>query len=397
MAQHPRPVGPTGVNAAATFTSSMSQGSRPERSPIRAAWRPTTRYMGWQVAQTTHVQAPYIPAMGQGWHPDRNREFLARNAQGWQANLLTFAVVMTPEMFAGSHPDRSRAWLAPRIPLPLSQTTHVPAAFSVNMSQGSVPDRARPHVLGKLGWQTSQTTFAVEMTPEMFGGWHPDTSRAWIAPRIPLPFSQTTHDEADFSVEMSQGQHPDQPRLPFRGPVGWQVSQTTHVAAAFSLDMSQGHHPDQRRLHVLGNAGWQTSQPTFAVQITQDMLAGWHPDRSRAWLAPKIPLPVSQTTHVAAAFSVEMSQGQLPALKWHPPPRLQIWPWFLPEVAEAHGASAARPANTEAVFVAAFNANSDAVFSLALPANTDTYFTVTVPANSDAGTLALFSANTDAV
>lgn len=50
----------------------------------------------------------------------------------------------------------------------------------------------------------------------------------------------------------------------------------------------------------------------IAASFGPEMAQGSRPDRSRAFLAPRIPLPVSQTTHVAAAFSPEMSAGSRP-------------------------------------------------------------------------------------
>jgi hypothetical protein len=115
------------------------------------------------------------------------------------------------------------------------------------------------------------------MTPDMFAGWHPDTHRIRLAPRIPLP-----------------------------------ASQTTHVAAAFSPDMVEGHQPPSARPHVIGKFGWHTSQPTFVVQMTPEMFAGLHPDSPRIQLGPRIPLPIAQTSHVAAAFTPDMVTGQKP-------------------------------------------------------------------------------------
>ena len=52
------------------------------------------------------------------------------------------------------------------------------------------------------GFSIAQVTFQVQMTPEMWAGWRPDSGRLFLAPRIPLPVSQTTHVENAFTSSM---------------------------------------------------------------------------------------------------------------------------------------------------------------------------------------------------
>ena len=73
--------------------------------------------------------------------------------------------------------------------------------------------------------------------------------------------------------------------------------------------MIAGVHPDQPRLAILARVGWSSSQPTFLAQMTAEQFAGWHPDSGRGFLAPRLPQPFAQTTHVSALFSLEMVQG----------------------------------------------------------------------------------------
>jgi hypothetical protein len=262
------------INDAASFTSSMVDGSHPD-SP-RLFIKPR---QGWQISQPTHTAAAFSAEMVAGAHPDK-AALPFRAKIGWTWSEHTFATQMTPEQFAGWHPDTGRLFLAPRIPQPLDQTkANTAAPFGYEMVAGWHPDTGRFFVKPRQGWQDSQTTFDVTMTPEMWTGSRPDTSRLWIAPRIPLP-----------------------------------ISQTTHVAAPFGQEMVVGHHPDTARFTVTGKAGWQTTQTTFLVQMTPEMFAGWHPDQSRAWLAPRIPLPISQPTHVSAPFSPEMVAGHQPPI-----------------------------------------------------------------------------------
>jgi hypothetical protein len=288
----------------APFVPSMSAGYGPEKNRERLPLR-----IGWSVSQTTHDAAPFSLEMSAGWVPDRNRErlplrtgwsisqptqtdapFSIEMVKGWQPESArvfrvklgwswsehTFDLVMSPDMFGGWHPDTSRAFLAPRLGQPLSQTAqHVAAPFTPEMVAGSGPDRARLFVKPRLGWQWAETTFDVQMTAEMFAGSHPDTSRAWLAPRIPLPLAQPSHVSAPFGHEMVAGQHPDLPRQPFKA-----------------------------------KDGWQTAQLAFVVQMTPDQWAGWLPSAPRIFLGPKIPLPISQPTHVNAPFTPDMVAGK---------------------------------------------------------------------------------------
>jgi hypothetical protein len=54
--------------------------------------------------------------------------------------------------------------------------------------------------------------------------------------------------------------------------------------------------------------GWSHLPPDIPA-FSIEMIRGWHPDSPNIFLAPRIPLPVSQTTQVNAAISVEMFQG----------------------------------------------------------------------------------------
>ena len=410
MAQHPRQTGPSGQNDATTFEPAMVQGWKPEQprlfssrnvqglalsqtthvqAPIFPSMfqgsmppspRPFRVKLGWTwsdiisaqmtvemwegempsrpriflgprigqpLSQTSHTSAPLSLEMSAGNRPDFPRLPFSAHV-GWQTSQPTFQVQMTTEQFQGAIPDRSRAWLAPRIPLPLSQTTHISAPVSSDMVEGWQPDRARLPFQGPIGWQSSQTTFQVQMTPEMWAGHHPDQSRAWLAPRIPLPLSQTSHQAAAVSPDMVDGWQPDRARAPFTAPSGWATSQTTfavvmtpemwkgsqpdtsrawiapkiplpisqtaqHVQAPFTYDMVAGSKPDRPRPAFSAPQGWVTSQLTFIVAMTPDMFKGWVPDRYRQTLGPRIPLPISQTSHVSAQFGVEMVTGNQPA------------------------------------------------------------------------------------
>jgi hypothetical protein len=326
---------------AAPFSLEMSAGWVPDRNRERLPLR-----TGWSISQPTQTDAPFSIEMVKGWQPESARVF--RVKLGWSWSEHTFDLVMSPDMFGGWHPDTSRAFLAPRLGQPLSQTAqHVAAPFTPEMVAGSGPDRARLFVKPRLGWQWAETTFDVQMTAEMFAGSHPDTSRAWLAPRIPLPLAQPSHVSAPFGHEMVAGQHPDLPRQPFKAKDGWQtaqlafvvqmtpdqwagwlpsapriflgpkiplpISQPTQVNAPFTPDMVAGNHPDAPRKPFVAQSGWTINQLTFVVQMTPEMFAGSHPDTHRQKLAPRIPLPLAQTTHTSAPFTPDMVQGSQPA------------------------------------------------------------------------------------
>lgn len=230
---------------------------------------------GWHVSQPTHVNAAFTPDMVEGWWPDRNR-YGAPFHQGQSAytpEVLDFSI----DMIMASRPERPRLFLAPRIPLPVSQTTHVSAPFTYDMVDGWLPERHRYSAPFHQG--------TVAQTPE-----------------IPV-----------FSIEMVVGYKPDRPRLEASGKFplrnGWSVSQPTHVSAPFTYDMVDGWMPERHRytspLHT-GSAWWPPDVDPFSIE----MVKGWRPDSPRLFLAPRIPLPVSQTTQVNAPLTNDMAGWQ---------------------------------------------------------------------------------------
>ena len=205
-------------------------------------------------SQVSPTGAADSPEMWAGWARDVSH--------GWQP-LRTGLQWFTPDviifdaaMVQGVHPDQPRIYLGPRIPLPLAQTTQVNAPFFPEMILGSHPDQPRLFVPGNPGWINNQitpiTTFSIEMIlvegraerPRLWlplgvgkMGWHPenviptdaaqlegahiDQPRLFLAPRIALPFSQTTQVSAPFSAEMVMGNKPDgAPRLFIKTRIG---------------------------------------------------------------------------------------------------------------------------------------------------------------------------------
>lgn len=198
-----------------------------------------------------------------------------------------------------------------------------------------------PRVVGPI--VNDQAPFTSSMTQ----GCLPQRNRQFLAPQIPLPWSQTTHIAAPFSMEMAQGARPERSRAP-KPQGGWSDSQTTHVPAPFATDMAVGSHPDQSRAWLPLRVGWATSQLTHVPAVfSVEMAQGWQPatgrrsspftsggifvppavlafafeslfryapDSPRLFLGPRIDLPGSQQVHIPAAFSLEMVQGSQPLL-----------------------------------------------------------------------------------
>lgn len=159
----------------------MVQGCRP---PERSHFYTPTRVQGQQLAQTTHVQAPFSVDMAQGVTVPQTRysKPQPQGLQWWTPEVQAFSI----EMVIGSHPDQARFFSGPRT----------------------------------VGWQTSQTTPVANFSPEMAQGWHSDINRAFIPPKLGWSFSQTTHTAASFSIEMVSGSAPVQSRAVTPSHVG---------------------------------------------------------------------------------------------------------------------------------------------------------------------------------
>ncbi len=82
-------------------------------------------------------------------------------------------------------------------------------------------------------------------------------------------------------------------------------------AAPFTPEMVAGYHPDRNRAFPPKNQGWTDSQPTFISQMTVEMFGGYHPDSPRLFLKPQLGWQSSQTSFDAAPFTPDMVTG------WH--------------------------------------------------------------------------------
>lgn len=175
------------------------------------------------------------------------------------------------------------------------------------MTQGVTAPLKRyraPFHQGLQWWTPEVPQFDVAMTQ----GVHPDRYRLTLGPRIPQPVSQTTHVAAPLSVEMTAGAAPTRNRAFTPPKIGWSVSQPTHVSATFSVEMTAGVTAPRFRYRAPSHQGaqwWTPEVEAFGIEQVQ----GSRPDRNRQRLGPRLGQPVSQPTHTAAPFSVEMTQG----------------------------------------------------------------------------------------
>lgn len=378
MAQHARPVGPSAQNNAPTVSVEMFQGQRP--APKWNGYSTRTKG-GAQLSQTTHVAAPFIPAMIEATRPQepsvpkfarttgvappdsapfqfegmfngrphvvprphkpsRGPNFFPWSGTPAQDSVDMFdgcapdksraqaphkgdvfaapdVVAFTIDSILATRPERARILLGPKIPLPVSQTTQVNAPFTVDMVDGWFPDRQRytaPFHQGVQWWTPEVVVFDMAAVY----GHKPDRPRlepsGTQGKRAGWSVSQPTHTSAPFSVEMADGWAPDRQRYLSPSHQGQQV--WTVEVDAFSIDMVIGSRPDTSRAFTppkLGWVWWTPEQEPFDFTT----VIGSKPDRPRMLLGVRIPLPVSQTTHVQAPFSTEMIQGARPSEKSH--------------------------------------------------------------------------------
>lgn len=170
--QHQRPIGPTGTNTQAPFTSSMVAGYQPPQPRLRQR-PPDCRIspQGWQVSQTTHVQAAFTNSMIDGNKPDRTpRPHRALyHKSGQQLSQTTHVqAAFSVEMIQGARPFFPvRSFKAP-IGWSVSQTTHVQAAFSIEMVGSSRPTGARFPKYQRTGTQVAQLTAVATATTKNY-------------------------------------------------------------------------------------------------------------------------------------------------------------------------------------------------------------------------------------
>jgi hypothetical protein len=173
-------------------------------------------------------------------HPDLPRLLAGRQVVGiiFDPSIppLSLEIVTTP--------FSPRLFLGPRIGLPISQTSHVAAPFSYEMAAGSKPDRSRVLLAKQIVGGIFNSTVNEIFLHEFIG---PHRPRIILAPRIPLPLSQTTHVQAPASIEMYVIQRPVSPRI-FLGPRIRAPFFDPTQDAPFSIEMVAGCHPEVAKI-----------------------------------------------------------------------------------------------------------------------------------------------------
>lgn len=209
------------------------------------------------------------------------------------------------ESVIGCLPDRPRLSKAAR-----SFSFFVPdvALFPSESVIGYHPDAPRlpKNARGASFFPWSGTTPPV--SPDMIAGNLPDRPRR-ITRRFPSTF--VVPDIDPFAIDSIFAMRPERPRLMLGPRIGQPLSQPTHTSAPISVEMLQGSTPPTKRYIAPRHDGWQVWNPTIDA-FSIEMVVGYHPDKPRIQLGPRIPLPVSQTTPVVAPVTVDMLQGSHP-------------------------------------------------------------------------------------
>lgn len=296
--QYPVRSGPV-TNDQAAFSPEMVQGVTSPRGRL-----PFSTQHPQPLSQTTHVQAAFSIDMVQG--VNAARPSVARGLR----HLPPVVVILDPAFtleFAGAYSQPPRLARGPRIGLPDSQVTHVQAAFSPEMVQNVSASRPS-FVRGLLHLQPVVVLLDEAFTLE-FVGVRTDTPRLNRGPRIGLPDSQVTHIPAAFSVEMAAGYHPDAPRILLGSRIPLPFVDFSDLTAVINVDMFAGNYTGLPRVFRPNRFAGTASPPDVELQLLE--FVGWQPDRPRLFLAPRLPQPISQPTHVAAPIGIEMFGDQV--------------------------------------------------------------------------------------
>lgn len=200
------------------------------------------------------------------------------------------------------------------------------APITVDMLAGNLPasPRLRPGPTSGLSHQIGlpllPVTFdAAPFSIEMTLASRPETNRVEYGPRIPLPLLPVNFDQAPFTTSMVDGNTPARNRERLGVKIPLPTFQPVQNEAPFSVEMVVGQLPNGRYITKIVRI--DQAQTPQVDNFSIEMVLGNAPLRHRQFLAPKIGLPLSQTTHVPAAFSIEMVTGNAPTS-----PRIWIAP-----------------------------------------------------------------------
>jgi len=110
------------------------------------------------------------------------------------------------------------------------------------------------------------------------------------------------------------------------------IGPVTNAAAPFSPEMVQGAVPTHHHYRAPSHQGvqwWTPEVDPFSIEMVQGARP---PDRSRGYLPVRVGWSVSQTTHTAASFSIEMITGVTVPQKRYTAPFHLGAQWWTPEV-----------------------------------------------------------------
>lgn len=268
--------------------------------------------------------AAFSPEMVQGSLPSRGRPFTAPRLP--QPPLISDVTIFSNEMSAGYQPERPRIQLGPRIPLPLFDPT-LPVPVTSEMFKGYQPEKPR---LTK--GRVNDTSALIENALVFFTfGTNESNLGAKGVPRrgqrsgfcfMALGVDPSIVQQPDW------GTHPNRPRLPKSQQIGQPTNAAVVPVAVFSNEMVYGNQPSKNRAWIAP----RIPLPVFVQPValfSQEMVYGVTVPKPRLFLGPRIPLPISQTTQVNAPFSIDMAQGNVPAKpRITRGPRLEQPPFF---------------------------------------------------------------------
>lgn len=284
--------------------------------------------------------------------------------QGRTGPIANDASAVTPDMLRGCAPvERSRAprsfqrstiALAPDVPIvseePLFHTRPIsPRSLGVRTFQRSSltvpPDiaasaepwiySARPTVSPRLNrvnaFQWNSFTIPPEVIPfadAMFFHRRPEESRALRVRTFQRSTVTVPPDDVSFADAMLWQARPAsaRPHRPSKGPSFFPFSGT---CAAHSPDMFRGVTSDTSRAEPP-----QRSQIVAAPDVpvfSIEMVVGSRPHSPRIQLAARIPLSLSQTTHVTAPLTADMVAGWMPDRQRYVAPFHNGARWWTPE------------------------------------------------------------------
>ncbi len=249
------------------------------------------------ISQTTHVPAAFTSSMVEtpATSPRLKRGRQIELPQWSQVFAFAFESVLGSCLDSRLHQTKPRHWI------PFSETTPVPAAFTPSMTEGVTAPR--PRILRPRQIELPQWVNVAAFSFESVLASRLDNRYRLTRPQHLAPISQPTHVQNPFSLEMVSRV------LDLRSRQGkprhWEpFSQTTHVPAAFTISMTAGHGLPQPR--ILRPRQIELPQWVNVAAFAFESVFASRLDQRYRLTKPQHLAPISQPTHVAAPFSIEM-------------------------------------------------------------------------------------------